>query len=1261
MKKNATRTKKLMLSFFAMLVPLVASAEKVEIDGIWYNLVSKAKQAEVTYKGDSYDSYSNEYSGSITIPATVTYNGVDYSVTSIGDYTFYYCSSLTAITLPEGVTSIGEHAFSNCSSLITITIPEGVTSIGKSAFSGCSSLTTITIPEGVTSIGNYAFDGCSSLTAVHISDIAAWCNIKFSDYFSNPLYYAHNLYLNGELVKQLTIPDGVTSIGGYAFEGCSSLTAITIPSSVTSIGWNAFYYCSSLTTITLPESVTSIGEGAFSGCESLTAINIPEGVTSIGMFAFDGCSSLTAVHISSIEAWCKISFVDSHSNPLCSAHNLYLNGELVTELVIPEGVTSIGNYAFQGCSSLTAITIPESVTSIGDFAFDGCSSLTSITIPEGVTSIGYRAFRYCSSLTSIIIPEGVTSIEGSAFEYCSSLTAIILPEGVTSIGNYAFRDCSSLTTITLPEGVWSIGSNAFANCPELLDVYCYAKSVPQAEADAFDGSYPEYATLHVPTSALNAYKTTAPWNSFGKFETFEITVENITLNQSTATLTEGETLVLTAMVTPNDATDKSISWSSSNPSVATVDNTGKVTAVAPGAAIITAMANDGSGVSASCEVTVLPAEYILTAYIDGEVFVTDTLARGTIITPPDYPTKEGYTFSGWGEVPETMPAHDVTINATFIPNKYLVTFKIGDEVIASDSLEYQSAIVAPEAPEKEGYAFNGWGDVAGTVPASDLTYEGSYSVNSYLLTYAVDGETVQSDTVIYGTAIDVIAEPTKEGYTFSGWIGVPETMPASDVTINGAFTINKYLVTFKIGDEVVVADSLEYGAAIVAPEAPEKEGYTFSGWGEVPTNVPASDVTINGAFTINKYLVTFKIGDEVIASDSLEYGAAIVAPGAPEKEGYTFNGWGDVAETVPANDLTYEGSYTINSYLLAYTVDGEIVQSDSVMYGAEINVIAEPTKEGYTFSGWIGVPETMPAYDVTINGAFTINKYLVTFKIGDEVIASDSLEYGAAIVAPGAPEKEGYTFDGWGDVAETVPASDLTYEGSYTVNSYLLTYTVDGEVVQADSVVYGSAVTALDEPNKEGYTFSGWSDIPATMPASDVTINGAFIINKYLVTFKIGDEVIASDSLEYGAAIVAPDAPEKEGYTFNGWGDVAETVPAGDVAYEGSYTVNVYNVYYYVGEELVHTAEVAYGEAIPEYVYEPAEEGCTFLGWVGESYEAMPAHDVTYTANIDNGIEQFIIDNSQLMIYDLTGRRVINTENLKGGIYIVNGRKVIVK
>ena len=337
----------------------------------------------------------------------------------------------------------------------------------------------------------------------------------------------------------------------------------------------------------------------------------------------------------------------------------------------------------------------------------------------------------------------------------------------------------------------------------------------------------------------------------------------------------------------------------------------------------------------------------------------------------------------------------------------------------------------------------------------EIRIVGSFEISSYLLVYIVDGEIVKSDSVAYGTTITLAEEPIKEGYTFSGWSKAPNSMPDNDIIISGTFTPTKYLVTFKIGDEVIASDSLEYGASIVAPEALAKEGYTFNGWGEVPETMPAEDLTISGTFIVNKYLVTFKIGDEVIAADSLEYGASIVAPETPTKEGHTFSGWGEVAETVPANDVAYEGSYFVNSYLLTVTVDGEIVQADSIVYGTAITLPEAPTKEGHTFSGWSEAPETMPADDVTISGTFTINQYTITYIIDGEVFATDTINYGEAITVPEIPVKEGYDFAWSDEIPETMPSKDIVINGSYTTGilnalveeDVLYIYTTDGQRV----------------------------------------------------------------------------------------------------------------------------------------------------------------------------------------------------------------------
>ena len=475
-----------------------------------------------------------------------------------------------------------------------------------------------------------------------------------------------------------------------------------------------------------------------------------------------------------------------------------------------------------------------------------------------------------------------------------------------------------------------------------------------------------------------------------------------------------------------------------------------------------------------------------------------------------------------------------------------------------------------------------------------------------------------------------------------------------------------YVLLYVVDDGIYGAEILNYGDEVILID-PTKKGYTFSGWSEAPETMPANDVNISGTFIINKYLVTFKIDDEVIATDSLEYGTVIIVPDAPEKEGHFFNGWGEVEEIVPANDLTYEGGYSINSYLLTYVIDGDTIKADSVAYGTEIIVIdepAKPAKEGYTFCGWSEIPATMPAHDVVVNALFTKNKYKVTFKVGDEVISEEMLEYGSEIVAPN-PYMEGHTFNGWGDVEVTVPAHDLTYEGSYSVKSYALIYKVDNKVLKKDTIPYGSNIVLIDDiPTKEGHSFSEWNvgNIGTTMPAHNVVINALFTKNKYRVTFALDGIVKKTELLEYGTRI---EVPALEGYTLIWSEEVPETVPAKDVFYNATCVPNIYQVYYFVGSNLVYIADVAYGEKIPEYIYEPKEGEGRFIGWKGEIHETMPAHEVYFTAelgDIDTGIEKSEIRNEKSqIIYDLQGRRVLDVENMKAGLYIVNGHKVMIK
>ncbi len=333
------------------------------IDGIYYNF--SGNEATVT-GGEGHDSYS----GVVSIPDAVEYNGKTYRVTSIGEEAF--CETYVKIVnIPESVTYIGKKAFGDCEGLISVSIPENVTYIGELAFKYCEGLISISIPENVAYIGEQAFKGCSSLTSIKVSE----GNAKYDSRNNcNAIIETEtNTLIAG--CQKTVIPAGIKSIGSHAFQGCTGLTSITIP-----------------------KGVTSIGDWAFVDCAGLTSINIPNSVTSIGDEAFRGCEGLTSVHITDLAAWCNIAF---ENNPLDYAHHLYLNGQEITHLVIPNSVSNISDYAFSGCSGLTSVTIPNSVTGIGDYAFDECNNLTSVTIPNSVTSIGRGAFRDCSGLTSV--------------------------------------------------------------------------------------------------------------------------------------------------------------------------------------------------------------------------------------------------------------------------------------------------------------------------------------------------------------------------------------------------------------------------------------------------------------------------------------------------------------------------------------------------------------------------------------------------------------------------------------------------------------------------------------------------------------------------------------------------------------------------------------------------------------------------------------------------------------------------------------------
>ena len=428
--------KKIIITFFAMSIALIAKAEGVQVGELFYNLNELEKTAEITSSG-----WNANYVGisSVIVPDNINYNGDIYDVTSIGVGAFRNCTSLTSITIGNHVSNIGNWAFERCTSLTSITIGSHVSNIGSWAFANCSSLTSITIPNSVTSIESSAFENCSSLTSI-------------------------------------TIGNHVSNIGSGAFANCSSLTSVTIPNSVTSIGGSAFYGCSSLTSVTIPNSVTSIGLGVFNRCPSITSIIVENGNTRYD--SRDNCNAIIETASNVLVAGCQNTTIPN--SVTCIGLYAFYGCSTLTSITIPENITSINSDAFKACSSLTSIT--WNAKNCSDFPsidyapfFDSRTKITSFIFGDSVEYIPAYLCCAMNNLTSVSIPNCITSIGNSAFFACSSLSSIIIPNDVTSIGECAFQDCYSLNTIyCYAVNSPTIWNKTFTNYEATLYVPCEA-------------------------------------------------------------------------------------------------------------------------------------------------------------------------------------------------------------------------------------------------------------------------------------------------------------------------------------------------------------------------------------------------------------------------------------------------------------------------------------------------------------------------------------------------------------------------------------------------------------------------------------------------------------------------------------------------------------------------------------------------------------------------------------------------------------------
>ena len=812
--------KKLVTLLLLTLLPLVASSQTA-ISGIYYNLNSwsDVKTAEVTSNPD-------KYSGDINIPSTVTYNDVTYSVTSIGNFAFQECGGLASVTIPESVTSIGGSAFSGCSALTSVTIPESVLSIGESAFSGCSALTSVTIGKGVTSIGGDAFRDCNALSAVHISDLAAWCSIDFayyrySEFTSNPLVKAGHLFLNDKEITNLVIPDGVTEIKARVFQGCSAITFVTIPSSVTTIGDNAFY-----------------------GCD------------------------LTGVQVSDMGAWCNISFTNE-SNPLSIAQHLFVNGEEVVDLVIPEGTTTVGHYVFGGCKNIKSVKIPNSVTDIKNGAFQDCTALNAVhisdigiwcnikmgdekndswganpleqahhlylngeevrnlVIPGSVNAISDNLFSGCSELTSVKIEEGVTTIGSAAFYGCKKVKTVEIPNSVTTIGNLAFRDCVGMTTINLGDGLTNIGGSAFNGCSGLIEIII-PKGVNTINSHIF-----ENCTSLMKATLSEGVETIGDKAFYECSSLVTINIPNTVTSIGQYCFYDCESLL--SAVIPEGVKNVGMFTFAGCKNLTSVTIPKSLTAIAHYAFANCWGLNEIriSDLEAWCTLSFNdddlsfsnPLNYAHHLILNGEE-IKDLVIPETVKS-----LNVGVFYGGSGFTSVTIPNGITSIpEYAFYNCSGLTSVNYPDDLtmIKGKAFYGCSSLETVMIPSKVEYiyqeAFAGCSNlksVKSLASTPPLLYENAFS--NYELSLSVP-------------------EGARDAYlAASPWNKFKEILSGADT---------KYKLTYKVDGEVYKTYDLLEGTAITPEPAPTKEGYEFSGWSTIPATMPAEDVTIIGTFTL---------------------------------------------------------------------------------------------------------------------------------------------------------------------------------------------------------------------------------------------------------------------------------------------------------------------------------------------------------------------------------------------------------------------------
>ncbi len=608
-------------------------------------------------------------------------------------------------------------------------------------------------------------------------------------------------------------------------------------------------------------------------------------------------------------------------------------------------------------------------------------------------------------------------------------------------------------------------------------------------------------------------------------------------------------------------------------------------------------------------------------YVDGKPYYpidvrTDYLF-GESITLAGYTAETGYTFSGW-QLPEgitVMPAYNIHIYGSTSINKFKLIYMISTDggeykTVMSYDVQYGSIIPYYNYAVPSGYTFSGWRDEGGgfvtstsntVMPNSNLVLKGENSINTYTVSYYVNGGVVHSKNVVYGAAIPAYTYVSLGGLTVSEWTNLPSTMPASDISVYAAGSSVTFNIKYYIDGDCVYTDTYMAGERVELRVPESREGYSFSGWDNTASVIPGglmpeANIQLYGTYKINTYKLYYYVDSVLYKEVSYRFGDTVETAAYTPKTGYSFSGFENVPSKMPASDVYVYGSTSVKSFVITYYVDGAPVNSYTLPFGAAIpSYTYEKLPEGHSIGAWSYIPTTMPAENVNVNATTTKNKYTITYYVDGQKAGSVVYTFGDAVSAiPYNPEL-GKTFSGFSGVPATMPSHDVNIYGTTSSISYKLDYYVDGVLMYTDVYKYDEKISVRPPVSRYGYTFSGWGSVGIRMPAHDVAVYATLERNTHKVDYYIGGALVHTDLYKFGDKVNAYNPETRTGYTFGGWSFVPSQMQDEDIIVSGSYVANKYTVSYYVNGEFYKGATLTYGSPVDLSLYEG--EAYRIVGW----------------------------------------------------------------